>query len=147
MRNVLKNIRGFLIFLDSSDPPTLYHLTVVYEYLIVIRKERRFFNSEMNGLLCLFMKIIASRNLDQIGMPGLTMIIYFFSKYSKNLSSVVFGKLHSIINRTITAYPQWYQNTLSAKSIFHSIAKDSTVSPVIRESMMKAFQWGAYIAD
>ena len=43
MLAILSELRGLFTFLQSTDPLLLYKLTFIYEYLIVKRKNKKFF--------------------------------------------------------------------------------------------------------
>jgi hypothetical protein len=89
MTDFMKRVKQIIIFLDHKEALTLYYLTYLYEFLILHRRNKTIYTSELNGVLSLFTKVIKSPVVSTLPLASLTTILYFYSKHSKNMSSIV----------------------------------------------------------
>lgn len=105
VKDTMKYLRFFLHFLNPSSYLTLYYLTYNYEYIVIRCRDRGFFDSELNGILSLFTIIVKSPNLELMGLFKVSIIIYFFGRYSRNLSSIAMNRMHDIIVKVLKAFP------------------------------------------
>lgn len=95
----------------------------------------------MNGLNVILIKLINSPNFQNLDLKQITLILYFFSKMSRRLSSLVHDSLYSLVKKIIENYPNWYKFLFEAKSIMFSVATEGTYCERFKEDCLKALDY------